>query len=180
MKKVFIVLIVIAILISAVIYFFPSSKNEVIKENEVVKEVEQKQATEDQVVIHSIRLGDSFNPKPANEDFGAIYSSILLECNVKSANLKLEASVQNGSLNEYDDVFVMIGSGYDELGGHIAFSKENDLANVKVYELGKNDEAQSVNFLPLLNTGKEVRFDIFLSSARPDRKLIAVLEYICQ
>lgn len=174
MKKIFIILVVVAALVSAVVYFSPSSKNE------VVKEVEQKQVTEAQAVVHSVKLGDSFGSKSANEDLGAIYSSVPLKCNVKSADLKLEASVQNGSLNEYDDVFVMIGSGYDELGGHVAFSNKINLADAKVYELGKSDEAQSVNFLPLLNTGKEVRFDIFLSSARPDRKLSAVLEYVCQ
>ncbi len=160
--------------VSAVVYFSPSSKNE------VVKEAEQKQVTEAQAVVHSVKLGDSFSSKPANEDLGAIYSSVSLECDVRSADLKLEASVQNGSLNEYDDVFVMIGSGYDELGGHVAFSDKINLADAKVYELGKSNEAQSANFLPLLNAGGEVRFDIFLSSARPDRKISAALEYVCQ
>ena len=174
MKKIFIILMVAVAAVSVVVYFFLSSKNE------VVKEAEQKQITEIQAVVHSVKLGDSFSSKPANEDIGAIYSSVSLECDVISATLKLEASVQDGALNEYDDVFVMIGSGYNELGGHIAFSDKINLADAKVYELGKSDESQSANFLPLLNAGKEVRFDIFLSSARPDRKISAVLKYVCQ
>ena len=124
---------------------------------------------------------DIHDPQPAGVDLGGVTRYAIVSGRLKSASFRVLASVEGGPINwRWDDVYFKIGNGREEHGGHFTWGGDYDLSPAVFFpNLGRAD-VEWYDFVPLLNSGRKLRFDLFISSARSDRVIHeAVLIYEC-
>lgn len=119
------------------------------------------------------------DPEPATEKLGGITRYLEVKGQVASVQLVVIASVGGAPLGEYDNLYLKIGDGQAEAGGHFDESPI-DLRAAHTYNLAQS-QAQVTDFMALLNGGRSVRIDLFVSSARGNRSIDkAYLTYTCE
>lgn len=177
MKK-FLLLVVVII---ALFFAFHGSETQPEQKSVEIQSVPATTPVENPDVEYMVALGDSFDSAPATESTGGLNAKVSLECEVESASLHLSATVANDTLDEYDNLYVYMSNGVLEIGGHVNYESEIDLSKLQLFSLGHPEAVAQVNALTVLNFGNaEKEFQIFISSARGDRRLVGSLNYTCQ
>lgn len=135
----------------------------------------------------TVLVADVEDVKPANVEKGGATKYFSVSGKLASASLVFVGFVERDALTEkWDDLYIKIGNGRIEDGGHFVGPDSSfesltiDLARAEFYPAVGRTVQKTYDFLPLLNSGREIRFDIFISSARPNRYIHeATLLYTC-
>lgn len=131
---------------------------------------------------------DVSDSQSAKIDVGGVTKYAEVNGKVKSANLFLRGFVEDNPLfTEWEDFYFSLGNGREQAGGHLVNSEtalfeeiDVDLSQAYLYKLGRQD-FQVFDFLPIINSGRRLRFDLFISSARSNRFIKeATLFYVCE
>ena len=117
----------------------------------------------------------------ANVNLGGTVRYIKVSGTVKGAELKIDALVEGNQISaEYDDVYFMLGNGREELGGH-SLSSNISLDAAEIYLKSARKEFATVDLMPIINSGRILRLDFFISSARGNRRIkSAEILYQCE
>ena len=132
---------------------------------------------------------DKLDLEPATHGIGGDTTYFRVEGKLRTASLIVIAFVQKDYLiSKWDDIYVIFGNGREQNGGHFLGDDTRygfndiriDLSNARFYPKNNRKDEVQYNFLPLLNSERKLRFDIFISSARPERYIHeATLMYTC-